>query len=200
MTVQACTACLCLSLSKPTCLWDETWAGALCTCTNRSSDPLLYIDIFLCICGLFIFIVWQRQVCRSYETSAWHQSTTCAVRGTNSPRTKEQRFACIVNGIRDQTDRICVCVSVLVCFQTFFGTRRFILLNEYCPPSLAFQKDLACFCCLLCWHHFSEISKKQLTSYCCVLWRKRGAPHRKSNLFGAVVYESTSRTLPVDLR
>ena len=90
---------------------------------------------------------------------------------------------------------LCVCVSVLVCFQAFFGTRRFILLNEYCPPSLAFQKDLACFCCLLCWHHFSEISKKQLTSYCCVLWRKRGAPHRKSNLFGAVVYESTSRTL-----
>ena len=96
MTVQACTACLCLSLSKPTCLWDEAWAGALCTCTNRSSDPLPCIDIFLCqcICGLFIFIVWQRQVCRSYETSAWHQNTTSAVRSTNSLRTKEQHFAC----------------------------------------------------------------------------------------------------------
>ena len=127
--------------------------------------PTTCIDIFLCqcICGLFIFIVWQRQVCRSYETSAWHQSTTCAVRGTNSPRTKEQRFACIVNGIRDRTDRICVCVcvSVLVCFQTFFGTRRFILLNEYCPPSLAFQKDLACFCCLLYWHHLRRGDESQ---------------------------------------
>lgn len=70
---------------------------------------------------------------------------------------------------RSNRQDLCVCVSVLVCFQTFLGTRRFILLNEYCPPSLAFQKDLACFCCLLCWHHFSEISNKQLTSYCCVL-------------------------------
>ena len=156
--------------------------------------PTTCIDIFLCqcICGLFIFIVWQRQVCRSYETSAWHQNTTCAVRSTNSPRTKEQRFACIVNGIRDQTDRICVCVclSVLVCFQTFFGTRRFILLNEYCPPSLAFQKDLACFCCLLCWHHFSEISKQPLATAACAL-KKTMARQTCLKLSS----KSTSRTL-----
>ena len=62
-----------------------------------------------------------------------------------------------------------MCLSALVCFQTFFGTRRFILLNQYCPPSLAFQKDLACFCCLLCWHHFSEISKQPLATAACAL-------------------------------
>ena len=44
-------------------------------------------------------------------------------------------------------------------------------------PSLAFQKDLACFCCLLCWHHFSEISKKQLTSYCCMCFEENGVLH-----------------------
>ena len=30
-----------VSWPKPTCLRDKAWAGALCTCTNRSSDPLL---------------------------------------------------------------------------------------------------------------------------------------------------------------
>ena len=59
-----------VSWPKPTCLWDEAWAGALCTCTNRSSespDPPPCIDSFLCqcICGLFIFILWQWQVRRS---------------------------------------------------------------------------------------------------------------------------------------
>ena len=83
-----------------------------------------------------------------------------------------------------------VCVSVLVCFQTFFGTRRFILLNEYCPPSLAFQKDLACFCCLLCWHHFSEISKQPLATAACAL-KKTMARQTCLKLSS----KSTSRTL-----
>ena len=87
-----------------------------------------------------------------------------------------------------------VCVSVLVCFQTFLGTRRFILLNEYCPPSLAFQNDLACFCCLLCWHHFSEISKKQLTSYCCMCFEENRVLHIASQTCLELSSKSTSRT------
>ena len=57
-------------------------------------------------CLLNIFFIWQWQVCRSYETSAWHQNTTSAVRSTNSLRIETHHFACRVNGVRDQTDRI----------------------------------------------------------------------------------------------
>ena len=98
-------------------------------------------------------------------------------------------------GQRSIIQGLCVCVSVLVCFQTILGTRRFILLNECCPPSLAFQKDLACFCCLLCWHHFSEISKKQLTSYCCMCFEENGVLHIASRTCLGLSSKSTSRTL-----
>ena len=43
----------------------------------------------------------------------------CSSRHEQPPH-KEQRFACIVNGIRDRTDRICVCVCSCL-FPNIFG-------------------------------------------------------------------------------
>ena len=95
---------------------------------------------------------------------------------TQHVQSAAQRVACIVNGVRDQSDRICVCVCSCL-FPNIFGDTSLHSPEWVLTPSLAFQKDLACFCCLLCWHHFSEISKKQLTSYCCMCFEENGVLH-----------------------
>ena len=76
----------------------------------------------------------------------------------------------------NQTGSVCVCVCSCL-FPNIFGDTSLHSPEWVLTPSLAFQKDLACFCCLLCWHHFSEISKKQLTSYCCMCFEENGVLH-----------------------
>ena len=90
---------------------------------------------------------------KTYQNISKHIKTQHlqSAASTNSPRSariEQHHFACRVNGVRNQTDRICAFDCFCSCLFFFWsqkncGRIRFILqaLSKSCPPCLAFQTE-----------------------------------------------------------